>query len=126
MNLNEETIVNMKKGLDGAYRSGKLANLRGSSNLVKRGWDRSKNFAKAAWSHPGVRAGSTISLLLLGAAGVAVLIRKAKTKGKKETIAHIRNAVARAGKSNNLTNSDKLKIRSIGNIAIAKIQKNVR
>ena len=114
MNLDEKTLQ-LIKGLDGIHRTGKLARFRGSSNLLKQ-----------AAGRPGVRAGSIAALLLAGATGVVVLIRKAREKGKAQTIASIHNAVARASKSHNLTNAEKLKVRATGTVAIAKIKRNVR
>jgi hypothetical protein len=69
----------------------------------------------------GFRAGSIAALLILGGAGIAQLIKRARENGAVETKQSIKRAVANAQDSDKYTNTQKAAIRNNGQAAIAKI-----
>ena len=59
--------------------------------------------------------------LLVGGVGISLLLKKAKEKGAVKTIGSIKKAINRVQKSNKYTNTQKIKIKNSGQLAINKI-----
>lgn len=82
-----------------------------------------KGVGVGAGAVQGFKAGTIASLLILGGAGIAQLIKRAKDKGAAETKQSIKRAMSNAQSSDKYTNTQKAAIRNNGEAAIAKIDR---
>ena len=100
-------IRKLYKGFNGVYKRDNIAKTQ--NHILNLG--KSNKF----------RVASVASLLLLGAAGIAFLIKKAREKSPEQVKNSIRSTQYRAKNSTSLTNREKTLIQNNGKLAISKI-----
>lgn len=100
-------IRKLYKGLDGVYREGRLSRFKGGLNAIRK--------------NRGLKAASIAGALLLGTAGIAYIIKRAREKGPEKVKGSIRSTQYKARQSKTLTNTEKIKIQNNGNAAVQKI-----
>ena len=101
------TMNTLYKGFDNVYREGHLAKFQHQLSTLRR--------------NKGLKVASIVGALLLGAAGLNYIIKKAREKGVERVKNSIRSTQSRARNSKTLTNREKITIQNNGNAAIQKL-----
>lgn len=106
--LNRIPITEDSDDLRTSFRIGKnLSKFKGTLTSLRR--------------NKGVKAASIAGALLLGAAGISFIIKRAHEKGLDKVKGSIRSTQYKARNSKTLTNSEKMTIQNNGNAAIRKL-----